>query len=495
MKNAFASKMSYFVLTFIFLIIIASFLFSGFDKFSLGGLGKNVATVDGTPITSREYQMALSRQIEFFNQMMGGQGKGLTNKQLEEMGIKQSILNSLIQQKLILNTANDMKFVVSTDEIKTEIKNMPFFKTKDQFDVNLYRNMLQSNGYIPTQFEEIVGSDLKQKKLDDLFRSVMISENLASDISQFKNSGVSVTGVKIPRQAFSALIQVSKKEINDYLADSKNQKALDETYQENFNVYNKAAEIKARHILIQGSDDKALEKISKIRSSLSIKNFSEVANKETQDPSGSKNGGDLGWFSKGKMVPEFEKVAFELKKGEISNPVKTNFGYHIILVEDKKEALTRTLSEVKSEVAQINLQRSKSSQLDEVLKSQGQRFGQLLASNNVKEVEAIAKDLKGSFFSQSIINKFEQTLSQVPLAPQEIDKLFQSKQDEIVDFSNPGHLFVLKIVSIKQPEASTSEKLTQELNAQNAAFGRKVREELLREMNNKAKIVTNPALL
>jgi hypothetical protein len=56
-------------------------------------------------------------------------------------------------------------------------------------------------------------------------------------------------------------------------------------------------------------------------------------------------------------------------------------------------------------------------------------------------------------------------------------------------------LFVLKIVSIKQPEASTSEKLTQELNAQNAAFGRKVREELLREMNNKAKIVTNPALL
>lgn len=149
MKNAFASKMSYFILTFVFLVITASFLFSGFDKFSLG-TAQSVATVDGTPISIKEYQMALNRQVEFFNQMMGGQG--MTQKQLEEMGIKQSVLNGLIQQKLILNTADQMGFVVSLDEVKNEIKSMPYFKTKDQFDLNLYRNMLQSNGYVPTQF-------------------------------------------------------------------------------------------------------------------------------------------------------------------------------------------------------------------------------------------------------------------------------------------------------------------------------------------------------
>ena len=102
MKNAFASKMSYFILTFIFLIITASFLFSGYDKFSLGG-GKNVATVDGTPVSIKEYQVALSRQIDFYSQMLGG--KGLTQKQIEEMGIKQSIINGLVQQKLVGNTA------------------------------------------------------------------------------------------------------------------------------------------------------------------------------------------------------------------------------------------------------------------------------------------------------------------------------------------------------------------------------------------------------
>ena len=118
MKNAFASKMSYFILTFIFLIITASFLFSGFDNFSVGG-GKNVATVDGTEITIKEYQVALNRQVEFFNQMMGGQG--MTQKQLEEMGIKQSVLNGLIQQKLLLNAADQMGFVVSLDEVKNEM--------------------------------------------------------------------------------------------------------------------------------------------------------------------------------------------------------------------------------------------------------------------------------------------------------------------------------------------------------------------------------------
>src|SRR5665647_656899 len=142
MKTAYASKMSYFILTFIFLIITASFLFSGFDRsIKGGGVGgaKNVASVDGTPITLKEYQMALSRQVDFFNQMMGG--KGMSQKQLEEMGIKQSVMNGLVQQKLILNTADQMGILVSLDEIKNEIKSLPYFKRNEQFDVGLYRNM------------------------------------------------------------------------------------------------------------------------------------------------------------------------------------------------------------------------------------------------------------------------------------------------------------------------------------------------------------------
>jgi len=206
MKNAIAGKVSYFILTFVFLIIIASFLFGGFGNISIG-TSQNVAEVDGTPINFREYQTALNRQVEFFNQMMGG--SGMTQKQMEEMGIKQSVLNGLIQQKLILNAADELGFVVSLDEIKNEIKNLPYFQTNGQFDVNLYRNMLQANGYIPSQFEELVSSDLKQKKIDELFNSLIVSENYAQDIIKFKGTQVTVQGVKISRQALTPLISIS----------------------------------------------------------------------------------------------------------------------------------------------------------------------------------------------------------------------------------------------------------------------------------------------
>src|SRR5690606_29470854 len=112
----------------------------------------------------------------------------------EDMGIKQSVLNGLIQQKLILNAAAELGFIVSLNEIKQEIRNLPYFQTNNQFDVNLYRNMLQANGYIPSQFEELVSSDLKQKKIDELFNSLIVSENYAQDIMKFKGTQVTVQG-------------------------------------------------------------------------------------------------------------------------------------------------------------------------------------------------------------------------------------------------------------------------------------------------------------
>ncbi|MFA7614879.1 MAG: SurA N-terminal domain-containing protein, partial [Candidatus Caldatribacteriota bacterium] len=147
MRNAFANKMSYFILSFLFLLIIASFIFTGFNGVGIGS-SREVANVDGTPITTREYQTALNRQIDFFNQMMGG---NLTQAQLEQMGIKKTVLDTLIQQKLMLNAAGKIGFAISQDEIKAEIKKLPYFQSNGQFDVSLYRNMLQSNGYVPAR--------------------------------------------------------------------------------------------------------------------------------------------------------------------------------------------------------------------------------------------------------------------------------------------------------------------------------------------------------
>ncbi|HXH74570.1 MAG TPA: SurA N-terminal domain-containing protein [Bacteriovoracaceae bacterium] len=495
MKTAFASKMSYFILTFLFLIIIASFLFSGFDNFSMSGAGKHVATVDGTPISTKEYQQALTRQIEFFNQMMGGKGGTLTAKQLEEMGIKQSVLNGLVQQKLILNAAEQMGFVVSLDEVKNEIKGMPFFKTQDRFDVNLYRNMLQGNGYIPTQFEELVANDLKQKKVDGLFNSTLISENFVKDVMRFKNNVVVLEGVKISRQSLAPLVSVSEQEIKDYLSKPENQKNLETIYTDNASKYNQAAEVKARHILIQGDDAKSLAKVKELKSKVNTKNFGEVAKIESQDPTGKANGGDLGWFSAGRMVPEFESVAFTMPKGTISDPVKTQFGYHLIYVEDKKPASSKPIAEVKEELARMAIQKTKAQDLDQLLKTETDRLSKALAANDLATIEATSKKVDGQVFKATEVNQYDQQLGQAPLSPAEADQIFKAEAGKVINFSNPGSIYLLKVVSRKENPEVTPEKLKAELTVQNQTFSRKVREELLRVMNNKAKVVTNPALL
>ncbi len=492
MKNAFANKISYFILTFIFLIITASFLFSNFDNFSMGS-GQQVATVDGTPVSVKEYSVALNRQVEFYNQMMGGQG--MTQKQLEQMGIKQSVLNGLIQQKLILNTADQMGIVVSLDEIKNEIKNMSYFKTNGQFDVNLYRNMLQGNGYTPSQFEELVGNDLKQKKLDDLFNSTLISENYVKDVSQFKNNQVTVQGVKIGRQSLSPLVSISEQEIQNFISKPENQKSLETAYADNFSKYNKPEEVKARHILITGDDAKSLEKIKEIRSKINTKNFSDMAKKETQDPSGKSNGGDLGWFASGRMVPEFEKVAFGLKKGEISEPVKTQFGYHIILVEDKKAAETKPLESVKTELAKIEIQKTKAQDLDNLLKSTGEEIQNLLVKNDMNSIESLSKKVDGQIFKNIDVNQYDQSLSSTSLAPQEAEQIFKAETNSILNFGNPGTIFLLKVLGKKTAPEKTPDELKAEMSNQNQLYSRKVREELIKALNNKAKIVTNSSLM
>ncbi len=493
MRNAFASKLSYFILTFIFLIITASFLFSNFDNFSLG-TSKHVATVDGTPVTIKEYQVALARQVEFFNQMMGG--SGMTQKQLEEMGIKQSVVNSLIQQKLILNSADKMGFVVSLEEVKAEIKNMPYFKTNNQFDVNLYRNALQGNGYIPTQFEELVNNDLKQKKVDELFTSALVSEGYVRDVMKFKNHVVSIQGVKISRQSLSPLVSVSEQEIKDYLAKPENMKELEKSYNENLSTYNKSEEVKARHILIQGDDAKALEKIKALKARVNTKNFADIASKETEDQTGKSNGGELGWFSAGRMVPEFDAVAFKMVKGTISDPVKTQFGYHLIYLEDKKGAESKTLDMVKGQLAQMAVQKTKAQDLDKLLKSEEARLSAALTSGDTATVEATAKKVEGQFFKATDVNQFDQTLSGAALSPQESEQIFKSAPNTVINLGNAGTIYLVKVLSIKNgADTITQEQLKAEVGNQNQLLTRKSREELIKVMNNKAKITTNAALL
>jgi peptidyl-prolyl cis-trans isomerase C len=141
--------------------------------------------------------------------------------------------------------------------------------------------------------------------------------------------------------------------------------AMHKVYDEAVKQMGEEQEVDARHILIRAAagDDKASkeaeDKIKAVIARLKKgEDFAKVASEVTEDPSGKANGGDLGYFTKEQMVPEFSEVAFKLDKGQISDPVKTQFGWHVIKVEDKRVKPAPTFDEVKPQIEQYVMRKA-----------------------------------------------------------------------------------------------------------------------------------------
>ena len=144
---------------------------------------------------------------------------------------------------------------------------------------------------------------------------------------------------------------------------------IERAYNENINQYETPEQIRASHILLktEGKDDAEVKARAEalLKQAKAGADFAELAKKNSEDESTAPNGGDLDFFGRGKMVPEFDQVAFALKPGEISDLVKTQFGYHIIKLVDKKEGTTRALADVRQQLTdQIAFERAQAQASD-----------------------------------------------------------------------------------------------------------------------------------
>lgn len=496
--NKFSNKVSWLIISFFMAAIIISFVLTGFQGFS--SAPNAVATVDGTPVSVNEYQQVLNSKLDQFSRMFGG--KSLTNQQIRQFRIKENALRDLINQKLVLNYVTDMNIEVSEQEVKETIKELPYFQTAGKFDVNKYKQIL-ANYMSPSKFEERTKEDIKLSKMQNLIESIGVSDAYAKDVLRFKQNEAIVNAVRFDKEALTKFIEIPKSEIREFATDKNNEGVLRSVYATREDVYNTPEEIKARHILLRISDPskekEVLARAKKIRAKVTPRNFASVAKKETEETAGKSSGGDLGYFGRGKMVKQFEEAAFKLKAGQISEPVKSPFGYHIILVEDKKAAKNVPFEKVKEELAEVHLQKNARKNLNELVDKVTAEFEKALKADDVKTLERLAKKYEATLEKEKALNLYNPNAGVVAFDDEALKPIFKNKDKDgfLKDTSGP-EVKMMAVQSFKNQDQIAKEidgQLSNAVRADKTRMQSAFNESMLEVLEKNSKIVTYPSFL
>ncbi len=375
-----------------FLIGIIAVVFIFYFGYSFNSdEGIKVAEVNGEAIGRVEYDKAYNNLLTSFQ----NQYRSAWNDKLAEaFDLKNRALEGLIEQRIIAQEAEKLGLTVTKTEIQQKILEIPAFLSDGKFDESRYRALLSNNRTTPEVFEEEYTQDLLQQKVAQFVTTFITpSSQEVLDNYRYDNEKVKVGFVKFTPDEFKAAITIDKKALDAFFNEKKESYRIPEKikiayirigaekfsdkvtleedelnayYEDNIKMFTQEEQVKASHILFKSAQDASPEEVKKIEEKAASvlerakkgEDFAALATEFSDDSSKSK-GGDLGYFTKGRMVKEFEDIAFSLKPGEISNLVKTDYGFHIIKVEDKKEKAVKTYNEAKAQVDSI-LRRIKS---------------------------------------------------------------------------------------------------------------------------------------
>ena len=364
----------------LFVIIILVFVF--FYGYSDMRQGKEtaLASVGKKKITIGEYQEAYKNMLQFYRNIYQGQ---LTEEMIRQMGLKQKALENLIEREILLQEAGRMKMQATAEEVRTNIMKTPAFQENGSFSQQNYERTLRYYNLSTADFEMNQEKEIIIKKLEDLVKSAArYSDQELRNQFLLENEKATIEYLAFSPEAIKENPAVSPQEIENYykkhaeefrlpamvkaqyiLFSPENYEnkvtvapaELKEYYQMDTERFSEPKKVKARHILLKTGKTDTPEKVAAVKKRAEellqkIKkgeDFAKLAEKNSEDTGSAAKGGDLGYFKKGDMVKPFEEAAFSQKPGEVSSPVQSTFGFHIIRVDDVKEAYTKTFDEVK----------------------------------------------------------------------------------------------------------------------------------------------------
>jgi len=354
----------------ILVIIIIPFALFGIDSY-LSSVGSNISigSVNGEPITSQELQKTESQFIA----QIKSQDESTDPKVFASLEFKKAVLDKLISKKLVSQAVKESGFYISDKQVGTYISGMPEFQKDGKFSQEQYDQVLKINNLTPNKFDISIKKDLGSQQVKDSLRKLIYTpKNKIQHLVDLTYQKRDVSIYELKQDDFKKEIDLSDVALKKVYEESKSSfvrpdqvkinfiihsvagivpnikisdKEVKNYFTNNINRYQIEQQRRAKHILFTvgaGLSDAEVKKIAvnaqdilnKIKKN--PKTFQKNAKKYSQDAESAKNGGDLGFFSRGDMTKVFEDTVFSMSKNQISELIKTEFGFHIVMLTDIK---------------------------------------------------------------------------------------------------------------------------------------------------------------
>ncbi len=360
-------------------LLVITFSFWGVQNYLTGSNNDAVATVNGKKISVDEYNRKFA---QYRQRLMNQLGENFDPAQLDNPTVRRQFLENMIESEVLRQQADKGGFIVTPQQLRDAIQQAPIFQIDGQFSKEAYANFLRNRGQSARAFEQTLSDEMTAGAIADLVSaSAFATDKEARQAWKLAKQTRDFSYLVLSPQEFSADYEPESADIEAYynefgdqfmqpeqvnveyielsLDDLARQMSVSEdeirqVYEERKNNPAAAEKRQAAHILITPENDspeadkKALEKAQALYQQLKNgADFTELAKAESQDPGSAAHGGDLGMVAQGVMVPEFDQALFSMGYDQISEPVKTKFGYHII-----KTAPYPAYEDVKNELAQ-----------------------------------------------------------------------------------------------------------------------------------------------
>lgn len=478
--------------------MVITFIPGGLTSELTGTPGKDVvAKVDGRDIPTEEVRQTARQMAQQDAQRYGEMASKIMPFLIQQETVR--AVDQMINRQALLSEAGRMGLRVTPDEVKDELQHgryaATFFPGGNFIGEAEYEEMLQRANLTPTKFEQAVGDDILLTKLQALISgSASVSEAELHQEFIKQNSKVKFDyavlkqddlrkGLHPTDDELRAFYESHKASYANSVPEKRKVKyAIVETgkaaadvevtpadlhayYDQHRDQYRTPEQVKVSHILIKtplpGPDGKVDEKgvaeaqrrvedlLKQLKSGAKLE---DLAKKYSEDPGSAKQGGSLGWIGKGQTVPEFEKTAFSLPKGQISDLVKSSYGFHIIRVDDKQDAHLKTLDEVKAEI-------------EPVIKHQkGQQIAQQKADALLKQARAQGLDAAAASQGVSVITSDffarKDMLPGLGPAPQFMDAVFSATEKSPPDVAPASQgIVVFQLLGVKPASTPTFEEI------------------------------------